>query len=54
MKTSEMPANRLTKVLPTQAYKCFLAHLNLYSISYMVNKRGVTGKEHVNREGGNC
>ena len=33
-----MLANRLIKALPRQAYKRFLAYLNLYNISNLVQK----------------
>jgi hypothetical protein len=51
MKTSEMPANRLTKALPRQAHKRFLAHLNLYDISNSTGKQGHKQKKQVNRAG---
>jgi hypothetical protein len=50
MKTSEMPADGLTKALPRQAHERFLAQLNLYNIGHIVRKEEVTGKEHVNGE----
>jgi hypothetical protein len=53
MKTSKMPANKLTKALPRQAYKRFLAHLNLYNISNLTGKQGYKQKEQVNRAGDN-
>jgi hypothetical protein len=45
-----MPANKLIKALSRQAYKYFLAQLNLYNIGYIVRKEKVIGKEHINRE----
>jgi hypothetical protein len=51
IKTSEMLANRLIKALPRQAYKRFLAHLNLYDMSNLTGKQGYEQKEQVNRAG---
>ena len=47
LKTSEMPADGLTKALPRQGHERFLAHLNLHHI--MEDGR-VTEREQVNGE----
>jgi hypothetical protein len=43
LKTSEMPADGLTKALPRQGHERFLAHLNLHHIE----EEEITGTEHV-------
>jgi hypothetical protein len=50
LKTSEMPADGLTKALPRQGHERFLAHLNLHYINHKVDI-SITSKEQVNREG---
>lgn len=50
LKTSEMPADGLTKALPRQGHERFLAHLNLHHINHEVDI-SITSKEQVNREG---
>ena len=40
MKTSEMPADGLTKALPKQAHERFLTHLNLYDMSHSTDRQG--------------
>ena len=50
LKTSEMPADGLTKALPRQGHERFLAHLNLHYINHKVDI-SITSKGEVNREG---